>query len=47
MEFEPILTPRENPLYRKISPEEDQTRDSVDSKPKQYQRAIPASLNAI
>ena len=41
MEFEPMLTPRENPLYRKISPEEDRTRDAVDSEPKHYQRAIP------
>ena len=30
-----------NPLYRKISPEEDRTRDAVDSEPKHYQRAIP------
>ena len=37
MEFEPMLTPRENPLYRKMSPEEDRTRDAVDSKPKHYQ----------
>ena len=42
MEFEPMLTPRENPLYRKMSPEEDQTRDAVDSEPKHYQQAIPA-----
>ena len=37
MEFEPMLTPREKPLYRKISPEEDRTRDAVDSEPKHYQ----------
>ena len=37
-----MLTARENPLYRKISPEEDRTRDAVDSEPKHYQRAIPA-----
>ena len=37
MEFEPMLTPRENPLYRKMSPEEDRTRDAVDSEPKHYQ----------
>ena len=37
MEFEPMLTPRENPLYRKISLEEDRTRDVVDSEPKHYQ----------
>ena len=32
-----------NPLYRKMSPEEDRTRDAVDSEPKHYQRAIPAA----
>ena len=33
-----MLTPREkNPLYRKMSPEEDRTRDAVDSEPKHYQ----------
>ena len=37
MEFEPMLTPRKNPLYRKMSPEEDRTRDTVDSEPKHYQ----------
>ena len=38
-----MLTPREkNPLYRKMSPEEDRTRDGVDCEPKHYQRAIPA-----
>ena len=42
MEFELMLSPRENPHYRKMSPEEDRTRDTVDSKPKHYQRAIPA-----
>ena len=26
-----------NPLYRKMSPEEDRTRDAVDSEPKHYQ----------
>ena len=31
-----------NPLYRKIFPEEDRTRDAVDSEPKHYQRAIQA-----
>ena len=44
MEFEPMLTPRENPLYRKIFPVEDRTRDAVDSEPKHYQRAIPAPI---
>ena len=38
----PCQLQRKNPLYRKISPEEDQTRDAVDSEPKHYQRAIPA-----
>ena len=52
MEFEPMLTPREKSplpenfprggLNRKISPEEDRTRDAVDSEPKHFQRAIPA-----
>ena len=31
-----------NPLYRKISPEEDRTRDAVNSEPRHYQRANPA-----
>ena len=42
VEFEPMLTSRENPLYRKMSPEEDRTRNAVNSEPKHYQRAIPA-----
>ena len=29
MEFEPMLTPREKSPYRKISPEEDRTRDAA------------------
>ena len=37
MEFEPMLTPREKSPLRKISPEEDRTRDAVDSEPKHYQ----------
>ena len=37
MEFEPILTPRENSPLPKMSPEEDRTRDAVDSEPKHYQ----------
>ena len=37
MEFEPMLTPREKSPLRKISPEEDQTGDAVDSEPKHYQ----------
>ena len=37
MEFEPMLTPREKSPPPKISPEEDRTRDTVDSEPKHYQ----------
>ena len=37
MEFEPMLTPREKSPLPKMSPEEDRTRDSVDSEPKHYQ----------
>ena len=44
MEFEPMLTPREKTLYRKVSPEEVRARDTVDSEPKHYQRAIPAPV---
>ena len=43
MEFEPMLTPREKSPLPEVSPEEDRTRDAVDSEPKHYQRAIPAS----
>ena len=46
MESEPMLTPRENPLYlKKISIEEDETRDAASSRtasPTHYQQAIPA-----
>ena len=42
-----MLTPREKSLYRKMSPEEDQTRDVVDSVPKLYQRAIPAPVRVL
>ena len=37
MEFEPMLTPREKSPLPKMSPEEDRTRDVVDSEPKHYQ----------
>ena len=37
MEFEPMLTPREKSPQPKMSPEEDRTRDAVDSEPKHYQ----------
>ena len=42
MEFEPMLTPREKSPLPKMSPEEDQTRDTVDSKPSTTNWAIPA-----
>ena len=42
MEFEAMLTPREKSPLPKMSPEEDRTRDAVDSEPKHYQRAIVA-----
>ena len=32
-----MLTPREKSLLPKMSPEEDRTRDTVDSDPKHYQ----------
>ena len=37
MEFEPMLTPRKKSPLPKMSPEEDRTRDAVDSEPKHYQ----------
>ena len=37
MEFESMLTPREKSPLPKMSPEEDRTRDAVDSEPKHYQ----------
>ena len=37
MEFEPMLTPREKSPLPKMSPEEDWTRDAVNSEPKHYQ----------
>ena len=37
LEFEPMLTPREKSPLPKMSPEEDRTRDAVDSEPKHYQ----------
>ena len=36
MELEPMLTPREKSPLPKISPEEDRTRNAVDSEPKHY-----------
>ena len=40
MEFEPMLTPREKSPLLKMSPEEDRTRDAVDSEPKHYQLTL-------
>ena len=37
-----MLIPREKSPLPENSPEEDRTRDAVDSEPKHYQRAIPA-----
>ena len=37
IELEPMLTPREKSPLPKMSPEEDRTRDAVDSEPKHYQ----------
>ena len=45
MEFEPMLTPREKSPPPKMSPEEDRTRDTVDSEPKHYQLSYSGPLN--
>ena len=37
MEFEPMLTPGGKSPLPKMSPEEDRTRDTVDSEPQHYQ----------
>ena len=47
MEFEPMLTPREKSPLRKMSPEEDRTRDAVDSEPKHYQLSYSSPLIVI
>ena len=51
MESEPMLTPRENPLYlQKFSPEEDQTPNAASSRtasPTHYQQAISAPANCF
>ena len=44
MEFEPMLTPREKSPIPKTSPEEDRTRDTVDSEPKHYQLSCSGPL---
>ena len=45
MEFEPMLTPREKSPLPKMSPEEDRTRDAVDSEPKHYQLSYSGPLD--
>ena len=45
MEFEPMLTPREKSPLPKMFPEEDQTRDAVDSEPKHYQLSYSSPPN--
>ena len=47
MEFEPMLTPREKYPLPKMSPEEDRTRDAVDSEPKHYQLSYSGPLMII
>ena len=44
MEFEPMLTPREKSPLPKMSPEEDQTHDAVDSEPKHYQLSYSSPI---
>ena len=44
MEFEPMLTPSEKSPLPKKSPEEDRTRDAVDSEPKDYQLSYSGHL---
>ena len=44
MELEPMLTPREKSPLPKMSPEEDRTRDAVDSEPKHYQLSYSGPL---
>ena len=45
MEFEPMLTPREKSPLPKMSPEEDRTRDAVDSEPKHYQLSYSGPIS--
>ena len=47
MEFEPMLTPREKSPLPKMSPEEDRTRDAVDSEPKHYQLSYSGPQRGI
>ena len=47
IEFEPMLTPREKSPLPKKSPEEDRTRDAVDSEPKYYQLSYSGPLKCV
>ena len=47
MEFEPMLTPREKSPLPEMSPEEDRTRDVVDSEPKHYTNELFRPPNVI
>ena len=47
MEFEPMLTPREKSPLPKMSPEEDRTRDAVDSEPKHYQLSYSGPIEVV
>ena len=47
MEFEPMLTPREKSPLPEMSPEEDRTRDAVDSEPKHYQLSYSGPRSGV
>ena len=47
MEFEPMLTPREKSPLPKMSPEEDRTRDTVDSESKHYQLSYSGPIASV
>ena len=47
MEFEPMLTPREKSPLPKMFPEEDRTRDAVDSEPKHYQLSYSGPIVSL
>ena len=47
MEFEPMLTPREKSPLPENFPRGGRTFDALDSKPKHYQRAIPAPTDLL
>ena len=42
-----MLTPREKSPLPKMSPEEDRTRDAVDSEPKHYQLSYSGPLYRV